>query len=226
LSLPDVRIIDPVDETDVLGMCQKLWEENGIFPYNEEKVHSIIRNCLHNKVSQKPVTPYAIVGVIGEPGKLQASTCIILGEYYYSDQMHLMELWNYVLPEHRRSKNAEALIEFGKSISDKMKMPLITGIVTEKSLAGKIRLYRRRLGVPLGALFVHGATWEHAPIEQEDFGDIRKRLLAFAEKCAGNKARDLPKHREELRTLLQEAASTIKRLSNDDEIWPLAKRSD
>lgn len=165
-DLPTVRIATPSEEDDVMAMCRRLHKENGLFTLSEDRVRGYIRRCYTRKGT--------IVGVIGEPGHLEASTCILLSDMYYTDDWHLAELWNYVEPEHRRgTNNIDALIDFGKKCSDEIGLPLITGIITNRDTVGKVRLYRRKLGNPAGAFFVYNGKWINAAEpSEEDFGRI------------------------------------------------------
>ena len=82
-----------------------------------------------------------------------------ISEYWYSDHKLLEELYNYVRPEHRRSNNAKALIEYAKYCAREMDLPLLIGVVSNERTAEKIRLYRRRLGEPSGAYFLYNAKF-------------------------------------------------------------------
>ena len=183
-EMPQVRIARPEDETAILSMCRRLWEENGLFSYNEDKV----RECLHHCYNRKPVkegeppeTP-VVVGVIENNYKIiEASTCLMVSEFYYSDDWHLAELWNFVDEPYRRSKNIDALVEFGKGISVQMGIPYFTGIITNKQMAGKVRKYRRLLGHPAGAFFIYNAPWKSEPME--DHFELRARLKQVAGVC-------------------------------------------
>ncbi len=211
-ELPEVRIAKPEDESDILAMCRRLWQENGMFTLNESKVRDTIRKCYEAKGT--------IVGVIGPPGKLEASTCLSISDTHYTDDWHLVELWNFVAPEYRRSRNAEALIEFAKSCSDKMKVPLFTGIITERALAGKVRLYRRRLGNPTGAFFVHNAKFKPRLDDEpmEDHSDLRQRLASFADKHSAQKiSREVVQ--KQLLPLLREVAEVLRGVEKEREFW-------
>jgi hypothetical protein len=218
-ELPAVRIARPADEEAVMESCRRLHRENGLFSFNDDKVRSCLHRCFNAEGT--------IVGVIGEPGNLQASTCMAISDYYYSNDWHLAELWNYVEKEHRRSRNAEALIEFGKECSEKMGVPFLTGIITNKQMAGKVRLYRRLLGYPAGAFFIHNASWKSEPME--DHGTLRARLKDYAKMCnefaeskVNNKVlrQQFLVARAELGPLLREAAEAI---SAEDNLWGSAK---
>ena len=145
-----------------MAMCRALHDENGLFSLNEDKIRAVIRKCYERKG--------AIVGVIGPTGKIEASTCLLISDYYYTDDWHLAELWNHVGKDFRNSRNAEALICFGIKCQKEIDIPLITGIITNNRVAGKVRLYRQLLGYPAGAFFVVGGKWpKGVEPSQEDF---------------------------------------------------------
>jgi hypothetical protein len=151
-TLPTVRLATPGDEEEIMAMCRRLHAENGLFALREDKV----RGCLRKYYKRDG----AIVGVIGSTGALEASTCLLFSEMYYTDEWHLAELWNFVDSDFRRTRNAEALIEFGKRSAKQIGVPFITGIITNNRTAGKVRLYRRMLGYPAGAFFVFNGNWQ------------------------------------------------------------------
>ena len=149
---PDhVRIAGYADEEDVMEMCFRLHDENGILPISKEKVRYIIHlACGHRSAAD------GIVGVIGEPGHLQAATLLRISNFWYSDEWILEELFNFVLPEHRRGKNhVRDLVAFGKKCADQLNLRFFTGIISTIRTEPKVRLYRRVLGEPAGAFFVH-----------------------------------------------------------------------
>ena len=210
-ELPEVRIAQPADEDEVMAMCRRLWSENGIFSFDDEKVRKLLHRCFNKEGT--------IVGVIGEPGHIEASTCLGIGDFYYTGDWHLEEFWNFVDVEYRRSKNADALIEFGKKCSDSMGIPFFTGIITAKQMAGKVRLYRRRLGHPIGAYFMYGASLALTPQVSEaadgGYSDLRKRITEFlmhnSDKSISHRVT-----RDQLVPLLQDALAMIKKISEDD----------
>lgn len=153
-DLPTVRLARPEDEAEIMEMTRRLHQENGLFSLNENKVRDIVKRYY----DRSGVT----IGVIGETGKIEGSICLLFSEMYYTDDWHLAELWNHVLEEYRKSRNAHALIDFGMRSANTIGVPLITGIITNKRMAEKVRLYRRMLGTPAGAFFVYNATWRNA----------------------------------------------------------------
>lgn len=223
--LPLVRLAAPEDEEGILAMCRRLHTENGLFSLNEDKV----RACLRRYYERAGV----IVGVVGPPGVLEASTCLELTNFYYTDDWHLAELWNFVDTPYRRAglRNAEALIQFGKSCSIQMKMPLFTGIITNRQMAGKVRLYRRLLGCPTGAFFVYNSTrWKSEPME--DHSVLRTRLREKA-KVAATTPRpewgraDTRQEVYKLYALLKEQASLLREaadaIDEGDHLWGTKK---
>jgi hypothetical protein len=171
-ELPAVRLAAPEDEESVMEMCKALHEENGLFSLNENKIRGYIR--------QSHARKGAFVGVIGPKGHIEASTCLLITDAYYTDDWHLTELWNHVGKSYRHTRNAEALIEFGKACSDKMGIPLVTGIITNNRVAGKVRLYRQQLGYPAGAFFVYNGHWADGVKPSEE--DFTKPLESRAER--------------------------------------------
>lgn len=208
--LPEVRIATPEDEEAVMAMCRRLHTENGLFSLNEAKVRSLLHRCYKKEGM--------IVGVIGEPGHIEASTCLALSDFHYTDDWHLAEFWNFVEEPFRKgTKNAEALIEFGKACAVKMGLPFITGIITNRQMAGKVRLYRRLLGYPAGAFFCYNTKWKSEPIEKHDL--LRHRLREWAQKCNDNRI-TASMARNEIAQLLRDANQA---LSNEDDVWSSPK---
>lgn len=199
-----------------MDMCHRLHDENGVFEMVDKKVRYLIQNCIFG-VDGKPGN--TIVGVIGEPGHIEASICLMIANVYYTNDWHLEEFWNFVDKPYRRSRNAEALIEFAKGCADKMQIPLLTGIITNKQMAGKVRLYRRLLGYPTGAYFLYNADkWKPEPME--DHNDLRFRLKEYAAKCSDGKVTPSVARRE-LAPLLAQAVEAI---HAEDSLWGDGKK--
>jgi hypothetical protein len=148
----NVRIATPEDEPEILRMVVMMLEENGLAPslseVDEETVLKQIRKALNRDL--------AVMGVIGEPGNLEAMIYLDVNSFWYSRKPHLMELFNFVDPEHRKSTHAKALIGFAKQcVTDGIK--LVIGVVSNSRTEAKVRLYERQLGKPAGAFFVYPA---------------------------------------------------------------------
>lgn len=210
-ELPTVRLAEPQEEEALMAQCRRLHFDNGLFALNEEKVRATIRRCFDRQG--------VIVGVIGAIGKIEASTCLAIDEYHYSNDWYLNELWNFVDEAYRRSRNAEALIEFGKSCAEKMGCPLLTGIITNKSMAGKVRLYRRLLGQPAGAFFVHNSKWKSESLE--DHADLRRELRKWAQDCHDKRLHP-EVIRKDISSLFRKAAEALGEI---DDTWAAPKKN-
>ena len=209
-ELPEVRIAVPQDEAELMEMCKRLWTENGLFSFSEDKV----RECLHKCYARQG----NIVGVIGPSGRIEASTCLAISDFYYTTDWHLGELWNFVDESYRKSRNIEALIRFGIDCSDKMQIPLFTGIITNKQLAGKVRKYRQMLGHPVGAFFVHGSKWNTAVQEasaEDKHKELWDRITGFLAKYSD---RSIPHAvvRDKLVPLMRDMKDLV-RVAQDDQ---------
>ena len=138
-----------------------LHAENGIAKMDDAKVRAMLKMAWYREG--------ATVGVIRGPQRLEACILLLLTSFWYSREPHIEEMLAFVHPHHRRTKHADLLIEFAKENAEQIstaagfKVPLVIGILTNSRTAEKVRLYRRRLGYPAGAMFVHNATWPNDP---------------------------------------------------------------
>jgi GNAT superfamily N-acetyltransferase len=145
-ALPRVRRAVESDLEEVLQLGRDLHAENGLMGLDEDLIRqAAVQAIMHNN---------GIVGVIGKD-PIEAMIYLGLRQYWYTKDVHLEEMLAYVRPDHRRSKNAIALIEFAKSASLSLGIPLLIGIVSNEKTTQKIRLYERRLGKQSGAYFVY-----------------------------------------------------------------------
>ncbi len=146
---PRVRVAVPADLQQLLEMGYELHRENGLVSASELKIEAAAHRAIEGKDG--------VAGVIGPVGALQAMIYLVIGQYWYSDDLHLEELCNYVRPEFRKSGNAKALIGFAKKCAKNMKLPLLIGVVSNQRTSEKVRLYRRQLGFPAGAYFLYNS---------------------------------------------------------------------
>ena len=148
--LPPVRVGTRADEVDLLALCHELHADNGLFEMDDDAVKETLDLAFDRKG--------AVIGVIDGDAEIAGAILICLTRMWYvsSDSLgHLEELFSFVRPKYRKSKNAEALIEFAKQCTS-TGLPVVIGIVTNKRLEAKVRLYRQRLGLPIGAFFAYG----------------------------------------------------------------------
>jgi GNAT superfamily N-acetyltransferase len=147
-NLPRVRLGIAADLPQLLEMGRMLHGENALMPLSEDRILAAAWRAINQD--------NAMVGVIGPVGYIEGMIYLTTGVFWYTNQPHIEELYTYVKPEFRRSDNAKALVEFAKTCSDKLGVPLLIGIISNDRTAAKVRLYERRLGKPSGAYFLYG----------------------------------------------------------------------
>jgi len=149
-----VRVADSGDEEALMELARFLHGENGLFDLDETAVRYAFRKAIIGPVEQR----HGIVGVIGKPNELEGAIFLEPSCLWYTTQPCLLELFAYVYPMHRASSNSTDLIAFAKWIADQFKLPLMIGVLSNKRTEAKVRLYRRALGEPTGAFFLHNAS--------------------------------------------------------------------
>jgi len=138
------------DRGGIVNLCKMLHEENGLFPLSEPRLNIMLDRAFDKSG--------AIIGVIGDVGEPVASIYLGLNQVVYSDAWTLMEEWNFVHPNFRRTDYAKSLLGYAKKASDEMKLPLLTGILSNQRTEAKIRLYERQLE-KAGAYFVYNRSY-------------------------------------------------------------------
>jgi GNAT superfamily N-acetyltransferase len=110
-----------------------------------------------------------IIGIIGDKTRIHAMISLLITRWWYTRENHLEEIFAYVHPDYRKSNYARTLIEFAKKCSDEIGIPLVIGVMTNSRIVEKVRLYRRSLGFPAGAVFVYNGNWINERPENSDF---------------------------------------------------------
>jgi GNAT superfamily N-acetyltransferase len=158
-----VRIATRADEGEIMLLLHLMHGECGMLSLDEDCARETFNLSFDRKGG--------IIGVIGEPKNIKAMICLLITRFWYTKENHLEELFNYVRPDARESDHAKTLIAFAKECAEKIGIPLVIGVLTNKQMAPKVRLYRRILGTPAGAFFVHNrpARWAGDDYANEDF---------------------------------------------------------
>ena len=154
-----VRLASPEDANSILECLRMMHDENGLFSLSGDRVREIISNALSPPPGM--IVP-PMVGVIGRRGEVEATICVMLNKLWYTDEWHLGDLWNYIRQDCRKKNHIAGLLEFAKSCSDKVDVPLMMGVVSNKRTEAKVRIYSRHFGVPLGAFFIYRPKKEAA----------------------------------------------------------------
>jgi GNAT superfamily N-acetyltransferase len=146
---PRVRLAVPEDFNAIMELCRLLYAENGAVNVDWPSVETAVIGGVNGVQS--------CLGVIGSREQLEGMIYLRISRMWYSADIILEELFNYVHPDYRRSHNAKALIEFAKTNADRLEVPLLIGVISNARTAQKVRLYGRYLGAPAGAFFLYGA---------------------------------------------------------------------
>lgn len=153
---PVVRFGEPIDEKQVTLLLMLAHAENSIFDWDYPKATWVIQRMLFNHFLPANDTGlrgcFGVIGPVG--GTLEALTMIAVSQQWYTTKPYLEEYIVYVHPEHRTKGHASRLIDFLIDLSERMKIPLLTGILSQTRMEAKCRLYRRKL-CPVGQFFMH-----------------------------------------------------------------------
>ena len=153
-ELPKVRLAVQKDIPQLIALGHQLHKENELMPLSERAILEAVTRAVRQD--------RAMLGVLGPVGAIQGGIYLTIGRFWYTDDFHLEELFTYVSPEFRRTENAKALVEFAKSSATHLRVPLLTGIISNDRTAAKVRMYERLLGKPAGAYFLYGAKTGNA----------------------------------------------------------------
>lgn len=148
----EVRIARESDLDAIMELALMGAKENGISSPNPRKMLEEIYPALQRKGG--------LMGVIGpKDGKPQGAVLLRIGIPWYTDDEVLEERAIFVHPEFRSAKGGRAarLLEFSMKASDELGLPLMIGILSNQRTEAKVRLYKRYLGEPAGAYWLHNA---------------------------------------------------------------------
>jgi GNAT superfamily N-acetyltransferase len=151
-GVPGVRLATKQDEHEIFLLLLMLHKEMGMYGLNEDKVMAGIRWATERQGG--------IIFCIDEDAHVVASLGMAIACDWYSDDSYLLERWNYVHPDYRRSDYARKLLEQGKWAHAWFKqqglhMPFQCGINSFDRTEAKVRLYSRIMPC-IGAYFMYG----------------------------------------------------------------------
>ncbi len=145
VTLPVVKAA-PRHKSVILDICRQNHEENGQFPLAMDKVEETVDRALDND---------GVIGIVGKPDKIEGAILLTIGQFWYTNKFCLEEVFNYVLPEYRKSTHAKDMIKFAMRSAEELKLPLVIGVVSNERTRAKLELYKRQLGDPVGGYFMH-----------------------------------------------------------------------
>lgn len=162
MSTPSiVRRALPEDRDGVWRLLDLLHAENGMFMMSKDKINWLLDRVLNpESIPEGDTLTRGFMGVIGPVGALEGFILMVLGSFWYSDNIILEEYANFVHPDHRRSNHAKVLLAYSRHISDQVGIPLVVGIISNIRTAAKVRLYRRQLP-EAGSFFIYNSNAVH-----------------------------------------------------------------
>jgi hypothetical protein len=149
-----VRIANASDVEELFENCVRMQQENFLLPMDDDKVREVLLNATDPQIEKRR----GVIGIIGQPGQMEASIGLMFEATWYSRALCIFDAWTYVVPEYRRTSNSHDLIAWAKTISDHFCYPLMIGILSNQRTEAKTRLVRRQLGEPKGAFFTYNAN--------------------------------------------------------------------
>lgn len=142
-----VRLAHPLDASGLIGLLQESHEESGSFgEFSPYKASALIAMGIAREGG--------IIGVIGQPGRIEASIGLFLTTAPLSNDAYITDMWCLVETPYRRSTRAKTLMEFAKWASNELGRPLVMQAISNEKTARKVELMERQLP-KAGSLFVY-----------------------------------------------------------------------
>jgi hypothetical protein len=136
-DLSHVRLAGEADEMSIFNLCSLMHAEQSYHPLAWPKIAAMIRLATQRT--------RGIIGVIGEPHDLKAAIFMVIEPIWYSDDWQLLEYFNYVRPDARKSHYAQDLLAYGKRCADEIGLDFTCGVFSNIRTEAKCRLYGRML---------------------------------------------------------------------------------
>lgn len=170
-GVPGVRLAEPKDELGIFELLVLLHAENAPFSMNRDKVLAGIQWATLRRGG--------IIYVIEKDHRIVASLGMLITTDWYSDDEYLLERWNYVHPDHRRSDYARKLLEQAKWCHEWFKarglnMVFQCGINSFDRTEAKVRMYARHMPC-IGAFFMYGVPPRQAEKARERMREVEQR---------------------------------------------------
>jgi GNAT superfamily N-acetyltransferase len=172
-GVPGVRLATKADEGEIFGLLLLLHAENAMFSMNRDKVIQGIQYATERKGG--------IIFCIDEGSRVVATMGMCVACDWYTDDEYLLERWNFVHPEYRKSDYARKLLEQGKWAHEWFKnkgkiLPFFCGINSLLRTEAKIRMYARHMPL-IGAYFMYGEPPRQAELVRQEMAYIEETQL-------------------------------------------------
>ena len=140
-----VRSATPEDYPQIIELSEQLHRENGHASIDYNVAEAAIMEAINGK--------RALIGVIGDVGKIEGIVFLRFASFWHSSDVFAEELFLFVPPAYRKTGNAKALLMFAKDAATRLDLPLMIGVLSSHRTKGKLKLYEKHLGVPVGGYF-------------------------------------------------------------------------
>ena len=150
-----IRLATTDDMTEVMRLAVAACQENAFLNASQE--------LLAREIWPALCLDHGLCPVIGpENGEIQGLALLRCGKMWYSESPVLEERAVFIYPQYRSAKGGRArrLIEYSIHAADILGIPLIMGVLSGTRTKGKLALYSRQLGEPMGAFWMYGAKSE------------------------------------------------------------------
>jgi hypothetical protein len=146
----EVRIGTKEDVHEIVKLAVMIHDEIGVYDMSPQKALMEIYPAL--------CQDHGIVGVVENDEKeIVGAVLIKMVTPFYSDNTVLEERSLFIRSDYRTSGAglARKLCEFCKKVADEFQMPLRVSVENDIRTKGKIRLFERQFGEPIGAVFMY-----------------------------------------------------------------------
>jgi N-acetylglutamate synthase-like GNAT family acetyltransferase len=154
-----IRVATVDDLGEIMQLASDVAKENALFDTSAEHLVKIVWPCLTLKSG--------IIGVIGKRGgPIEGMVVLVVGTLAYSDAPCVEEKCVFVRKEFRSAKGGRAhkLLQFSKSVADKLSLPLLIGVLSNTDTRNKVKMYEREFGEPAGCFWVWKARTGSAKV--------------------------------------------------------------
>lgn len=159
-DIAPMRFAEPADEEAIVGLLKRQYDEvelgtdkpRGAF--SVEKVRATVQRATQPR-RNAPDANQSWCGVVGPKGDAHALVYLAVQTAWDTDDKHLAEVWNYIVPEYRKAIDARILIAFSQGIAEALGLRLYGAVFACTSNPGRMRLYERQGCRAIGNFFVY-----------------------------------------------------------------------
>lgn len=150
---PVVRFAVPEDYPQIIALGEELHAENG---HSQKIDYDIAEAAIMEAIMRNR----ALIGVIGPVGSIEGIIFVRFSSWWNSSEVFMEELFMYVPPEFRKTANAKTMILWANDIANQLEIPLLMGVMSTHRTKGKLKLYEKHFGEPVGGYFFVGGQRE------------------------------------------------------------------